>query len=143
MRLSSDFTSIEEVPDDREKRFQEVDNRYPRISGNYWQGMRLLPLGSSVNYISSSIEDYEELPDFRDMPYTDFGDPKKHFYAANDWRWSEELTEKMRRNKKIEPLIVGIDSKGPYILEGQHRFVALSKLGHQSFPELVLIDYDT
>jgi hypothetical protein len=143
MRLSSDFTSVEEAPDDREIRFEEANRKYPRIPGKSWHGMRLLKLGSSLNSISSSIEDYEELPGFRDMSYTGFGDPKKHFYAANDWRWSDELTEKIRRNNKIEPLIVGIDSRGPYILEGQHRFVALSKLGHQSFPALVLIDYDT
>jgi hypothetical protein len=141
MRLSSDFSSVEMAPDPDEL-FANADRRYPRISGNRWQGMELLPLGSSLSSISSSLTDYEELPGFREMPYSEFSDPSKHFYAADDKRWSEALTEKIRHNKKIEPLIIVIDEKGPYILEGQHRFVALSKLGFTSFPALVLIEYD-
>jgi len=139
MRLSSDFTSVETESDNR---LEEADHKYPRISGNTWQGMQLLPLGSSVNSISSSMDDWDELSGIRDMPYSDFGNPSKHFYAVNDWKHSEALTERIKHNQKIEPLIVGIDSKGPYILEGQHRFVALSKLGHKSFPALVVIEYD-
>jgi hypothetical protein len=133
----------QEVPDEREQRFAEAERKYPRITGNTWQGMKLLELGSSLNSISASIEDYEELPGFRDMPYSDFGDPKTHFYAADDWRRADSLAERIKHNQKIEPLIVGIDSRSPYILEGQGRFVALSKLGYRSFPALVLIDYDT
>ncbi|HUS48953.1 MAG TPA: hypothetical protein VMZ91_02210, partial [Candidatus Paceibacterota bacterium] len=40
----------------------------------------------------------------------------------------------------ISPLIVVIDSEGPYILEGGHRYVALRELGFQSFPAVIVID---
>lgn len=40
------------------------------------------------------------------------------------------------------PLIVAVDDKGPYILEGGHRFVALGLLQIPTFPALVVIDQD-
>jgi hypothetical protein len=141
--LSSDFKTIpssERSPEDI--LFERADQAYPRISGTTWKRMDLMELGSSVNSISASLgEDYEELPGFRELPYSDFGDPNTMFYSANDWKRAEILAEKIRLNRKIEPLIIAIDSEGPYILEGGHRFVALSRLGFQSFPALVIIEY--
>lgn len=55
----------------------------------------------------------------------------------------KRLAEQIKQSQRIDPLIVVIDSKGPYILEGSHRSPALKILGARSFPALVVIDrYD-
>lgn len=105
--------------------------------------MELLPLGSSVNSISASFNDYQTLPGFRELPYSDFAPIKpNYFYAANDHSRAEQLTEKIRYSQRIEPLIIAVDLEGPWILEGAHRFWALSKLGFDHFPALVVIGMD-
>jgi len=50
------------------------------------------------------------------------------------------LAEEIRQSKEINPLIVGLDEKGPYILEGVHRYDALKLLRAKSFPAVIVIE---
>jgi len=114
---------------------------YPVIQGNKWKGLQLQPVGSTKS-IDASLYDYKILNGIREIPFSQFVDPKHIFYAANDWQQARKLTQEIKNNNEIEPLIIVIDQEGPYILEGAHRFVALSNLGHKSFPALVVMDMD-
>lgn len=55
---------------------------------------------------------------------------------------TQRLADEIEESAEINPLIVAIDSEGPYILEGGHRFDALIKLGAKSLPALVVVDQD-
>lgn len=49
------------------------------------------------------------------------------------------LAEAIRESKEINPLIVGVDKEGPWILEGSHRYDALKVLKAKAFPAMVVI----
>lgn len=53
---------------------------------------------------------------------------------------TEALTAAIKRNQRVSPLIVVFDDKGPYVLEGGHRFDALHSMGAKSFPALVVTE---
>lgn len=72
--------------------------------------------------------------------FEDSGPPS--FYSVTEKARTEELARKIEASKEIAPLIVVYDAKGPYILEGGHRFDALKLLKAKSFPALVVIDDD-
>lgn len=115
---------------------------YPVVQGNTWQGLQLIPVGSSWNSVGASLgDDYTVLPGVHDIPFSEFKDIKNFFYATNDWDKSAKLATLIANNKKIEPLLIVVDKEpGPYILEGGHRFVALHKLGFKSIPAVIIVD---
>lgn len=120
------------------------DSRYPR-AGGIVSGLTVSQgLVPNTESISASMSDWYELPGIREVPMSEFGSSKPHdnFYAAGDIQRSRSLAEEIRNVGRIDPLIVGIDVDGLYILEGGHRFVALGELGVASFPALVVVDLD-
>ena len=114
---------------------------YP-IAGPIVDGLTVRDGVPNIGSISASFTDYEVLSGIREVPLSDFSGAETFFYDANDKRRSEGLAGKIAESGEIAPLIVAIDKEGPYILEGAHRFVALSKLGKKTFPALVVIDQD-
>ena len=115
--------------------------QYPLIKD--FHGYRLTNIGSSYNSISSTFSNYEILKGIREVPFSSFSNPKNIFYASNDIKSSKELAYSIKYTKSIEPLIIVFDNEeGPYILEGAHRFYALSELGFSTFPALIVIDKD-
>lgn len=95
----------------------------------------------NTSSISASLgEDYRILPGIREIPMSVFGGPKTVFYAADDYKRSEMLAQQIEASGEINPLIIVIDEKGPYILEGSHRYVALWNLKKKSLPAMVVID---
>lgn len=120
------------------------DSLYPRAGGvvsGLTVNQGLVP---NTESISAGMNDWYELPGIREVPMSAFGSakPRDNFYAANDIRRAKSLAEEIRNSGWIDPLIVGIDAEGPYILEGGHRFVALGELGVASLPALVVVDLD-
>lgn len=109
-------------------------------AGNEVSGLQVRSDVPNVSSIESSFTDYEILQGVREVQMSDFGGPRTVFYAANDFKKSNELAEEIKQSGEINPLIVAVDSEGPYLLEGAHRFVALHNLGVSSFPALVVID---
>lgn len=94
--------------------------------------------------ISSSLNEYEELPGIREVPMDAF-DPqyKPKPYSIGESERLERLQAAIKESGQISPLIVVIDDKGPYILEGGHRFDALHRLGAKSFPAKVVVDTES
>lgn len=84
--------------------------------------------------IEATFEDYEILPGVREVLLSDFEAPPEVNTRT------KKLAEEIRESGEINPLIVAVDSKGPYILEGGHRYDALKILGAKSFPAKVVID---
>ena len=120
------------------------DSLYPRAGGvvsGLTVNQGLVP---NTESISAGMNDWYELPGLREVPMSAFGSAKPHdnFYAANDIQRSRALAEEIRNSGWIDPLIVGIDAEGPYLLEGGHRYVALGEFGITSCPALVVVDLD-
>ena len=54
-----------------------------------------------------------------------------------DWKISDGAA--MASEPHVFPLILGVDEKGPFIIEGAHRFVALWYLKVREFPAVVVV----
>lgn len=73
---------------------------------------------------------------------SDLGGPRTVFYAADDFERSERLADAIRASGEINPLIIGVDKEGPFIIEGAHRYVALYYLKATAFPAVVVVGDD-
>ncbi len=83
--------------------------------------------------IEASLEEFEVLPDIREVPMSAFPE-------ATEVKPRTDLANEIEQSGEITPLIVVIDDKGAYILEGANRFDALVALNAKSFPAQVVID---
>lgn len=132
------------LPRETPDKIQIGKRQYSKIKGGVWKKLDLIQVGNSYSSISSSLYNWEELPDLIEVPYSELPDPTKHFgKRKDDTERAEKLAREIKKNKKIEPLIVVFDKDGPYILEGQHRFVALHLLGYKAVPALAVLDEDS
>lgn len=112
------------------------DARYRKIGkGEKIDGRVVRGHISNTSSIAASFDEYEELQGIREISLDDFEAPPERT------KRTLALAEEIRQSGEIEPLIVAIDSKGPYILEGGHRYDALKILGARSFPALVVVDH--
>lgn len=118
-----------------------TDARYPR-AGEYVDGRLVRKDVPNIESIDGYMEEQEELPGVRVVPMSDFGNPRSVFYAADDFDRSERLADAIARSQEINPLIIGVDKKGPFIIEGAHRFVALWNLKVRAFPAVVVVGRD-
>jgi disulfide oxidoreductase YuzD len=99
----------------------------------------------NTDSIDATFYNYEVLPGIREIPISQFNSsPTDLFYDANDIKNTKNLAQQILQNKTISPLIIVVDNEAtPYILEGAHRLGALHLLGIQTFPALVVLDYDS
>lgn len=112
-----------------------------QLAGDVVDGRKVLPEIPNLSSISASLTDYKVLKGVREVPFAAFTQMGKLAYATVDARSrAQELAEAITESREIAPLIVVVDSDGPYVLEGSHRFDALRELGAKSFPALVVID---
>lgn len=120
------------------------DRRFPRC-GQQVDGRRVMPGAvPNASSLSSSLDDYQELPGLREVQMQEFNTDPPHLYSVQKARRVRALAEAIRANGEIAPLIVVVDSEpGPYILEGAHRFDALKLLGARSFPAMVVLDLES
>lgn len=115
-------------------------SRYPKV-GNEIAGLRVTDEIANTSSISASLYKWEILDDVREIKFTDFKDlDKPSFYSQTERKQTEELAAAIKENGYIDPLIVVIDDKGPWVLEGGHRFDALQIAGYKSFPALLVVD---
>lgn len=97
----------------------------------------------NMSSISASLESYEILDGVREVKMSEFEDNgKPSFYSRTERERTEALAAKIEDSKTITPLIIVVDAdkRGPYVLEGGHRFDALRLIGAKSFPALVVVD---
>ena len=95
-----------------------------------------------MDSISATLNDWDTLNKIRVVKMKEFDGPRSVFYAADDFERSRQLADKIKISKEISPLIIVIDSEGPYILEGAHRYVALHNLKAKSLPALIIVDVE-
>lgn len=96
-----------------------------------------LEIGSKVPNQDSIESTMVRLKGVRTVPL----DPRVNYVTVDDQARVQKIAEEIQRNKRIDPLIAVYNEKtGLFILEGNHRQVALSSLGYTEAPALVVID---
>ncbi len=122
---------------DQKKAVASVDSKY-ETAGDEVDGRKIrdeVPNFSSINATLGLYPGaYDVLDGIREIPMSAFDDPGAKTPRA------KELANQIKQSKELNPLIVGEDKNGPYIIEGSHRFDALRMLGAKSFPAVVAVD---
>jgi hypothetical protein len=125
----------------------DINSKFPKAQkyvGEYEIGENV----PNIDSIDSSIGDneYDNIEyGIRILSTDDFADSIKGINYANakDVERVNNLAEQIALNKRIDPLIVIRDKEGFYILEGNHRYEAIKKLGIKKFPALLVDDVDS
>lgn len=120
----------------------QLNEKFP-IAGQTVDGLTVRDDVPNMGSIGSSLTDYEILEGIREVKVSDFEDNgKPSFYSTTEEKRVKELASQIQQTKEITPLIVVFDGnpRGPYVLEGGHRFDALKLNGAISFPALVVVD---
>ena len=119
----------------------DYDPIYP-LASDVVDGREVLEKVPNTSSISASLYNYKILNGIREVSMEYFGGPLTVFVDQRDFERCSRLSEEIKDNNKISPLIIVVDKDGPYILEGVHRYVALYYLQAKSFPAMVVIDLD-
>jgi len=94
----------------------------------------------NTDSISASLDEYTSLG-VREVPLSMFD---KSYLDSISSRSVDDrtlaLVEQIEESGELNPLIVAVDSRGAYILEGGHRFDALILSNANSLPALVVVD---
>jgi SPP1 gp7 family putative phage head morphogenesis protein len=120
----------------------DLDKKFP-VAGATVDGREVTDEIDNMSSISASLTDYEILDGVREVKISDFEDNgKPSFYSTTEEERVKELAAEIKDSNTISPLIVVYDGdkRGPYVLEGGHRFDALKMLKAKSLPALVVID---
>jgi hypothetical protein len=99
-------------------------------------GLRVRGTIPDMGSIGATLSNYKVLPGVREVDFSLFGGPDP---LTNR---TKSLMEQIGDSGEINPLIVVFDKKGPYILEGAHRYDALQHLGKTKFPAKIVLDLD-
>ena len=109
--------------------------------GDQVSGLTVREEVPNMSSISATLDDYEVLSGIREVPRGAFD--KEYLDSLSfeklDKR-TKDLANQINESKEINPMIVGVDSKGAYIIEGGHRFDALMSQDTKSIPAMVVID---
>jgi len=109
--------------------------------GDQVSGLTVREEVPNMSSISATLDDYEVLSGIREVPRGAFD--KEYLDSLSfeklDKR-TKDLANQINESKEINPMIVGVDSKGAYIIEGGHRFDALMAQDTKSIPAMVVID---
>jgi hypothetical protein len=95
----------------------------------------------NMESIGASLGDYRILEGVREVPMSMF-DPE-YIGSIRPERLDQrtrDLADQIKVSGELNPLIVAVDSKGAYIIEGGHRFDALIASGAKSLPAIVVVD---
>ena len=109
--------------------------------GDQVSGLTVRKEVPNMGSISASLDDYEVLSGIREVPRGAFD--KEYLDSLSFEKLDErtkDLANQINESKEINPMIVGVDSKGAYIIEGGHRFDALMAQDTKSIPAVVVID---
>lgn len=117
----------------------EANDRYPR-AGPVVDGLVVRDRVPNTDSIEGYFGEHWTLRHVRVVPMADFG--SAGYASADDTARSQRLASQIRESGEINPLIVGYEATGPFIIEGGHRHAALHYLGKQAFPALVVVSLD-
>lgn len=131
------------MKDDKENFVKDLRNKY-KLAGETVDGRLVRDEIPNTDSIGASLLDYVVLRGVREVPFSAFpGLDKPSYYSKSEVEHTLRLAKAIDQSGEINPLIVVEDAKGPYILEGGHRFDALRELGARSFPALVVLDLES
>jgi GNAT superfamily N-acetyltransferase len=134
------YDSIGRKRIDLSKTASATTEEFP-LAGSMVDGLTVGDDIANMSSIGASMYDYEIEDGIREVPMSFFNvEPRQNFYAKNDLDRCEALAEEIKASGRINPLIVGVDKEGPWVLEGGHRLVALHLLGKKALPALVVKD---
>jgi len=122
------------------------ETKFP-IAGDTVSGLEVKGPVPNWDSIAASFINYEILPGIREVNMSDLGElteSDRVWMVSNDPRAVDcrSLAEQIKESGQIKPLIIGVGSGLPYVVEGGHRIVALDMLDRQTFPAVVVIDLD-
>jgi hypothetical protein len=125
----------------------ELGRRYPKIRGSsdLVDGRRVSGNVDNTSSIGASLTNWVAMSGIRRIPASDFEDWNSGYFPdcrADEQQKVKELVAQIQKSNRISPLIVVIDAKGPYVLEGVHRYDALKILKANWVPALIVIDQD-
>ena len=123
---------------------KEINKKYKKITSNQLDGLEVKNDIPNLSSIPASFNHYETLSDLYAIPLKNFSLTGKS-YSKSETERIKNLSEEIKHNKYIKPLIIVFDEEGvdnPYILEGSHRAEALYLLKKKDIPALVIIDMD-
>ncbi len=106
---------------------------YP-VAGAIVDGRQVTDDIDNISSVRATIMWPTFLEDIREVPLSDFSAPPSVTPRTL------ALAEEIRNSNIIMPLIVAFDHRGPWILEGGHRYDALKIIGARSFPAMVVVD---
>src|SRR5208337_4648036 len=111
--------------------------KYPEVTdGEKVDGREVIDSVDNLSSIAASFPNYIILDGIRKVDFDQFeGKPD---ITSRTKRLAAQIDE----SKRLMPLIVGIDHKGPFIMEGSHRYDALKILGAKEIPAVVALDLD-
>ncbi|KKL13357.1 hypothetical protein LCGC14_2526570, partial [marine sediment metagenome] len=120
---------------------EAVARAYP-VVGDTVGGLIVRPdIPNQASIEATFGQDFEILEGIREIPTVDTGEvTSPTFVSASERERTERLAEEIKESGEIDPLILAVDAKGDYILEGSHRYDALRLLGITSFPAQVVLD---
>jgi hypothetical protein len=110
-------------------------NQLPKV-GTHVDGLKVRDQVPNTDSISGSFSQYHVLSGIREIPYSAF---ESHITPSSLPSRLKKLRDEISENKEINPLIVGIDKQGPYIIEGVHRYDSLLHLGKTKFPAKIVV----
>jgi hypothetical protein len=114
---------------------EDFESRYPKISAEQEvSGLKVRNHVPNTDSIDATFNDPVVLSGIREVPFSDFTGPDKPTERTR------ALADSINESGEINPLIVGIDEKGPWIVEGGHRYDSLQFLGKKTFPAKVVLD---
>src|SRR5208337_1942598 len=111
--------------------------KYPEVADGEkvdWRGV--IDSVDNLSSIAASFPNYIILDGIRKVDFDQF-DGKPDITSR-----TKRLAAQIDESKRLMPLIVGIDHKGPFIMEGSHRYDALKILGAKEIPAVVALDLD-
>jgi hypothetical protein len=114
--------------------FAFTKHKHGEKVGGYHVGEKINNYGS---YAASGID--KVLPGIHKISMSSFETthPSDLFYAKNDHDRVHQLAKQIKQNGYLDPLLVAMDEKGPYVLEGGHRLGAAHLLGMKEIPAMI------
>lgn len=98
----------------------------------------------NMDSISASLDNYTVLKGVREVPMSSFDSEYLKSISLDKMDdHTKNLVGALKQSGELNPLIVALDSKGAYVIEGGHRFDALIASKAKSVPALVVIDEDS
>ena len=126
------------------KRVSQDPHKKYKVAKEYVNRLKVGYEVPNTSSIAASLNEYEELPGIREVPFSAFHQLAPLAYIdPREERRTKALAAAIDQSGMITPLIVVEDAEGPYILEGAHRFDALRELGVKVFPALVVLDLES